>query len=67
MLALFSTILEAKSVKTRLRHMPEISSETASEEYDGPAEGSLRHTSRRDSLTGRRRRGFARWNVPQDE
>lgn len=69
-LVLFAVILEAKSVRDGQRHKTKASRETTLE-HDGEelTEQSLpskRHARKENELS-RKRRGFARWNIPQDE
>lgn len=69
MLALLATILEAKSVERRYRHMKDNQKDQIKQSNeDDPAEmlPKRNHMSRHDAIN-RRRRGFARWNIPQEE
>lgn len=67
MLALLALFPEAESLEHRYRHMGDILFDDSDDELT-QSSSNLRHDSTiRDNQNGRKRRGFARWNVPQEE
>lgn len=67
MLILLAVVLDAKSLQHRYRHMRDISFEDSENESNEWSFNLSQGAPGRYNQNDRKRRGFARWNVPQQE